>query len=1465
MYENKNKIIAVKAKSIIQTQKIRIPSELRPCDIDNIIRQDNQLFAQKFLTEEDFEYLRNHSICKENALLFLRNRQEFCCLIPLSGLKSPDDLGNIFRCVKKVKPRYYSPPIKKQDFEQKSLTSSGESTSAIIPSSHPLHPLTSSSPESKPASTSTPKFTFDHLIPLQNEEELYVRTMPGYLEDLKRPERHFAAQRILYKLYNIGATLVNHNTAYVSAALISEKDVTQYFISEPVSFLNLVQLKKSSKKNSLMDVYRSLPIFWGKSYGDRQTVNPFHALFLIQLALDHISPSYIIRLVNALHSHERLRITRDAQDIRFANNSSFCHDWAVYPILCDYVVNDPQLWKMLTSQKLALVKHSLSEEPTAWLLTDKQKAWLAAAPYADGRESLLSEFNQWLDYFFYPQFKPDRELKKPKPDQEFLIVEGGLSLRSGLDIIRKKQTKPQTTWQDFSLSCLEKESKHSVSPVFDSKKLVPLDNDPIPHITMSDGYLHDSKWSSRGGFDNDQWLYLLYDMGAAYVNFDAAYRKGAHIGEVEPGTFVDIIQCSTKNKGRNEAAVLLNFYSQFVCFSGAEQPPRQTRNPLHALFLIRIALDHLAPLYLIRLIKLWLSQEKLAQSQVRESQAIVFANGSSFYYSDSALSAILSDYALRRPELRRQFSSQEIARMSGNEGCGQEFWAWNLRAEQEDFLPNHEWLINPHNSKKQKSLLTLFNRVLDLYFYPQVKTWDCLLPFPLVEIPPESLPPDPYPPVIGHGKQIPFQFSDGRVEVARVGYILNFDKVNKHIVVVEAAQSLFELGGMLVNGDLAYRPKVDWMDICYGFKSGKNPADSPLFNFYNRLPRFSGKLRSVGQTSRNPLHAIFLIRIALDHLLHIKNWPLIKALKAKESKVISDSDAISRIIHFLRNIVFNSGVMTGGVNTISFSNGSLIYDNLLHAIVCDFILRNPEVAKHFSTSEKRDMRLNLMWSSLSGLALKVEQRALMQYCDLQIFSSESPQKYSSFLLEFNKLMSTHFYPTIQSRKRPALGVLEKADIYLSSSASSQSSSSSKMILSSLDDEKTLKNIQGPLLPELEEKKIPMTTKSATQLQSTSLPKPSSSVPVEKMDIKKKSWLQQIDKLSDVVQKLESGIQKMESTKTSTNQDSLNERIRDLQATLHEKRKELDVAQEMYIQETRQNNETSESTSQTYDPLLKPADLKKLQTQLQLQGLETVEALGAGDCLYDSVTASQKFFMDSIQPKVAIKKARQEISDYVSRLRSATDTESELIKNMLFQLYELGEKTEGSPPDNPIWLKSFITSVSKSYDEAGLTTRWGNNIDIFLLSLLTQKPIQFIQVTDRNEYLVFQVAGFSDLQRQFTQGETMELLKPLGYLQEVTLNKEAILMACNSNFKHFTPILSTDEIMKRNQLRGLSVEASAASSESKKKPAIETTVPHSSFFPAIKQDAFSSEDNQQDYQLLIEEEPKEKQTSTCLIS
>lgn len=151
----------------------------------------------------------------------------------------------------------------------------------------------------------------------------------NYIYDNARAKPHADAQVALHTLYNIGAELINSGKAYSADVQIPT------FESSPKA-AKLTE-KEQKIKDLLMAKYDDLPAYTLRN-GRHTAPNPFHALFVIRVALDHLSPESIYLMFTSLKIHST-QMTMHPNLIEFPNGSGFLGDYAAAQILRGYILN----------------------------------------------------------------------------------------------------------------------------------------------------------------------------------------------------------------------------------------------------------------------------------------------------------------------------------------------------------------------------------------------------------------------------------------------------------------------------------------------------------------------------------------------------------------------------------------------------------------------------------------------------------------------------------------------------------------------------------------------------------------------------------------------------------------------------------------------------------------------------------------------------------------------------------------------------------------------------------------------------------------------------------------------------------------------------------------------------------------------------------------------------------------------
>ena len=164
-----------------------------------------------------------------------------------------------------------------------------------------------------------------------------------YIYDNARAKRHIDAQVTLQTLYNIGAELINSGKAYSADVEVPTFDGEQKATNPSDNEKAMTAL--------LMEKYRALPEYTLRN-GRHTASNPLHALFIIRIALDHMTPESIYMMYTALKIHS-MQMTMYPNCISFPNGSELLGDLAALQILRGYILNhDSHYFQFLSKQEL---------------------------------------------------------------------------------------------------------------------------------------------------------------------------------------------------------------------------------------------------------------------------------------------------------------------------------------------------------------------------------------------------------------------------------------------------------------------------------------------------------------------------------------------------------------------------------------------------------------------------------------------------------------------------------------------------------------------------------------------------------------------------------------------------------------------------------------------------------------------------------------------------------------------------------------------------------------------------------------------------------------------------------------------------------------------------------------------------------------------------------------------------------
>lgn len=161
-----------------------------------------------------------------------------------------------------------------------------------------------------------------------------VNFRSGYLYSPERGERHLNAQVIVQALYHMGAILINTGKAYMPEAelcLIEESRIHE--ITPDVS----ITAASREKQASLIKIYNNLPLHVSRN-GSHCAYNPFQALFVIKVALDHFPPEQTYQLYKSLNDQSSM-MTCYPNIITIPNGSQFLDDHSSYQIMASYILH----------------------------------------------------------------------------------------------------------------------------------------------------------------------------------------------------------------------------------------------------------------------------------------------------------------------------------------------------------------------------------------------------------------------------------------------------------------------------------------------------------------------------------------------------------------------------------------------------------------------------------------------------------------------------------------------------------------------------------------------------------------------------------------------------------------------------------------------------------------------------------------------------------------------------------------------------------------------------------------------------------------------------------------------------------------------------------------------------------------------------------------------------------------------
>jgi hypothetical protein len=171
-------------------------------------------------------------------------------------------------------------------------------------------------------------------------------------------DKHMTMYHFLKSLYHIGSILINNGLAYTRELPEIVRDGKLIDIStNKVSYL--------AARDTLLNFYYKLPYCRIEDvHGyDKKTysVNPFHALFVLKVALDHLPAEFILAYYRLIE-HRNFTCVAGVYCIGFPDDSQFTTDQPAYAILSHYILNNLDRFKDLTFEEQKNLKEKFENE-----------------------------------------------------------------------------------------------------------------------------------------------------------------------------------------------------------------------------------------------------------------------------------------------------------------------------------------------------------------------------------------------------------------------------------------------------------------------------------------------------------------------------------------------------------------------------------------------------------------------------------------------------------------------------------------------------------------------------------------------------------------------------------------------------------------------------------------------------------------------------------------------------------------------------------------------------------------------------------------------------------------------------------------------------------------------------------------------------------------------------------------------
>jgi len=170
-------------------------------------------------------------------------------------------------------------------------------------------------------------------------------TRISYIYDPQRGQRHMDARLFLQGLYYTGAVLINKGLAYTQdpkvLSLTQENGLVTDYSQEPTS--------DGNRRQQLLAYYQTLEPY-KNTQRSATSINPFHALFILKVALDHLPAHAIFKSAEKL-IEDGWNMTYLPHAQTFPNGSCFPDDHAAQVILGQYVLSHPEKFAEFSSTR----------------------------------------------------------------------------------------------------------------------------------------------------------------------------------------------------------------------------------------------------------------------------------------------------------------------------------------------------------------------------------------------------------------------------------------------------------------------------------------------------------------------------------------------------------------------------------------------------------------------------------------------------------------------------------------------------------------------------------------------------------------------------------------------------------------------------------------------------------------------------------------------------------------------------------------------------------------------------------------------------------------------------------------------------------------------------------------------------------------------------------------------------------